>query len=489
MQGFASRRDLVKGVAAAGLGYQMLRHTSVRAEGGRDDGKIIFVIAATGGASVMDSLLPIVRQNNTPTALNAYTEAELDSAGGALKCVKDINYRLGSLVGPTYSMVDFLKRHEADTAVITQQCTSVNHLVASERALTGNNANNTRTIMEAIADRYGQGHLFANVNMALGGYAVEGRDNSLPAYARAVPVGDALLFPLSTHGSKGIKNLPEGSLLDRARMLRSHLEDRSNFVQSFKGSPLLQRYLTYRNGMKDLEASQLISRLMLIDEMRQGVPLSEYGLQTSDEIGPLRDAFPGLGADPFHAQAALGFLLAKYGISCSITLALSDGVLFSGPESARRMDNLPLAFDWSHNDHRGAQNTMWRRILQVTDHLITMLKSADYLGDPSKGKVWDRSLIYIATDFGRTKNTQQEGARGSAHDLNNGNVIISPLLRGGRIYGGIDPMTGMTYGFDPMSGEAQLGRNMNEKDTYSLICQALGVDFQGRVAMPGVVRI
>lgn len=89
-------------------------------------------------------------------------------------------------------------------------------------------------------------------------------------------------------------------------------------------------------------------------------------------------------------------------------------------------------------------NSMWRRILQVDD--------------PSKGKVWDRSLIYIATDFGRTMNTQQEGSRGSAHDLNS-----------------------KTYGFDPMSGEAQLGRNMNEKDTYSLICQALGVDFQGSI--------
>ena len=489
MPEFTSRREVVKSLGGIGLTLPFLKHSRASAQVVQEaDEKIIFVVAAAGGANLLDCFLPIVRQTNAPVALNAYNETELDRANGQLRCVKDIDYKLGSPVGPKYSMVDFLKRHESDTAVITQQCTSVNHLVASERALTGNNANFSRTVMEAVSEKYGKRHLFANVNMALGAYAVDGKDPSLPSYARSVTVGDAMLFPLSTHGFKGIKNVPSADLLHRARRVRGELEKHSTYLQRFEAAPVLQNYLRNRNGIKELESSQLITRLMLIDELRQGIPLSEYGLQASDEIGVLQDKFIGLGTDPFHAQAALGFLLAKYGISCAITLSLSDGVLFSGPESNRRMDNLPLAFDWSHNNHRGAQNTMWRRILQVVDQLISLLKAEDYLGDPSKGKIWDRSLIYIATEFGRSKFTQHESTRGSAHDLNNGHIIISPLIRGGRVFGGIDSLTGNTYGFDPTTGSARRDRNMNEKDTYSLICHALGVDFQGRVAMPGIVR-
>jgi hypothetical protein len=482
-----SRRELVRygAVAAAAAGFRGQAHAQGRRAG---DERILFVVSANGGASIMDSFLPILRSARTPAALNAYAAAELDQGPGELRCVKDIPYTLGSPVGPQYSMIDFLQRHGSDATVVTQQVTSVNHLIAAERSLNGNNADRTRTLMEQVAARYGEGLLFPNVNMAIGPYAVEGRDVGLPAFARAASVGDALLFPLSTHASKGVEHAPDAALITRARLVRDRLDAASPFTRSFQAAPMLQRYLASRTGIPAVEASGLIRKLMLIDEARQGIPLSRYGLESSEDIAALQAAFPGLGSDPFHGQAALAFLLAKYGVSCAITLGLADAALFTGAGRTARLENLPLAFDWSHNDHRGAQNTMWRRVLQVVDSLITLLKAEDYLGDPANGKIWDRSLIYVATEFGRSKNTQGGGSRGSGHDLNNGSLLISPRLRGGRVYGGIDDATGLTYGFDPATGASEPGRTMSEKDVYSLACHALGVEFPGRVDMPGLVR-
>ena len=77
------------------------------------------------------------------------------------------------------------------------------------------------------------------------------------------------------------------------------------------------------------------------------------------------------------------------------------------------------------------QSIMWGRTASAVDQLISLLKEHDYLGDPALGKMWDRSLIYIATEFGRTK-TRPAGSPswGTGHDLNNGSVLISPLDQG-----------------------------------------------------------
>lgn len=492
-----SRRNFVKqgsigAVGAAGttlsMGTSQNSFASERAPELRTEGKLLFVITATGGGSVMDAFLPALRQSGTPSTLNAYSAGELEQGVGDLRAPKDIDFRLGGgPVGPRYSMIDFLRRHGSDTAVITQQLTSVNHLVAAERSLNGNNANNMRTITEAVAERYGAGQLFANLSMAIAGYSIEGRDPTLQSYAKPIGVGDASLFSLSTHGHAGVANAPEPSLIERARMVRSKAEALSPFARRFGSAGTVQNYINDRNRMSAIESANLIKKLMLLDEARTGVPLSRYGLESSDEIGMLRDAFPGLDYDAFHSQAALGFLLAKYGFSSAVTLGLQDSVLLNRTDGFS-VDSLPLAFDFSHNNHRGSQNTMWRRLFQVAAGLIDLLKATDFMGDPALGKLWDRSLIYVATEFGRSKHTERPESRGSGHDLNNGNIIISPLIRGGRVYGGIDPMTGLTYGFDPLTGIADPQRTMAEKDVYSLIAQAMGIDFAGRVDMQGLVR-
>ncbi|GAB4539228.1 MAG: hypothetical protein Tsb0020_53050 [Haliangiales bacterium] len=111
------------------------------------------------------------------------------------------------------------------------------------------------------------------------------------------------------------------------------------------------------------------------------------------------------------------------------------------------------------------------------DGLIELLKSEEYGGGQS---MWDRTLIYIASDFDRSK-TRPSNADdfGSGHDLNGGALMISPLVRGNSVLGGVDPDTGLTYGFDPQTGEPEPGRHMTEAEIYAGVVQALGADTSG----------
>lgn len=58
-----------------------------------------------------------------------------------------------------------------------------------------------------------------------------------------------------------------------------------------------------------------------------------------------------------------------------------------------------------------------------------------------------------------------------------------PLANGGRLLGGIDPDTGITYGFDPLTGAPDRGRQMTEAEIYAGMAQSLGVSLDG-VTLP-----
>ena len=66
--------------------------------------------------------------------------------------------------------------------------------------------------------------------------------------------------------------------------------------------------------------------------------------------------------------------------------------------------------------------------------------------------------------------------------------MVSPLLKGGRVYGGVDPTTLLTYGFDPVTGEPARDTLMREGDIYAVISGAMGVDYVGRREFPALVR-
>ena len=140
----------------------------------------------------------------------------------------------------------------------------------------------------------------------------------------------------------------------------------------------------------------------------------------------------------------------------------------------------PLAFDFSHNAHREGQAFMWARVLSIVDRLIDLLRSEVF--DATTGEtLWDRTLIYMATDFGRSRNRPANATDfGSGHDLNNGVVLISPMVKGNTVLGGVDPSTTLTYGFDARTGAAAPGKlSSNEPDIFSGVLTALGVDTTG----------
>ncbi|RYZ16382.1 MAG: hypothetical protein EOO70_04575, partial [Myxococcaceae bacterium] len=69
---------------------------------------------------------------------------------------------------------------------------------------------------------------------------------------------------------------------------------------------------------------------------------------------------------------------------------------------------------------------------------------------------------------------------GSGHDLNNGFLLLSPMVKGNTVLGGMDPNTTLTYGFDARTGEAQPGKmTSNEPDIFSGVLTAMGADLGG----------
>ncbi len=485
-----SRRRLLAGLggalavtSAAGLSRRGRAASEVAPDPA--DRKLLFVIGATGGASIIDSFMPVaseeVPSSANASALNVYRSQQLvRPTGSNIRCVKPLADTDFLTAG--YSMQEFLESHYADLTVVAHEVTSVNHAVAQKRAVTGASIDGGRTIAEAVAARHGTGLPLANCNMAQGGYVEPGDDAGLPGFARGEVISDPRTYAVSTHGSRGVAGGLSPRAVARARRVRDDLELRSGFGQTYRNAPLRERYLFNRSEVApQLEDMDAIRSLMMLET--DGLA-PELGLDESPLIDELRSVFPQLGSDRWQQQGALSFLLSYFGMACANTLSLSFNPSFDGDD----IIGAPLAFDYSHTDHRSAQNVMWGRVLQTVDGLVRLLKQYDYLGDPSLGKMWDRSLIYIATDFGRDK-LRPEGQEffSTGHHLNNGSVFLSPLLQGNRVFGGVDPSTMLTHGFDTRTGEEKPGTVVREPEVYSLIAQALDVDFEGRRDMSGLL--
>jgi hypothetical protein len=482
-----SRRRLLKTIgaaAAAGAISPALLSRGARAQGRRDtDQKLLFVIAAAGGGSLIDSFMPIVDAGNSP--LVSYPSALIAQANG-FRCVHSpVAIDLGGFSVEGH-VLPFAQRHGQDMVVMTQESTSVNHVIAQKRSLTGAGVFNGRTILEAAAVVHGSNLILPNVNMCESGYLEPGDDVSVPDRARAVAVADALLFPFATDGFRGVKNAPSRALLERARGIRRRLDEGSVSGITFRDAPVLRGYLDARERLApQMEQNDLITKLTMVANVPGQIPLTDFDLESSPDGPAVRAQFPNVISDPLEAQAALAFLLARHKVSCAVAISPSFNPLLDGG-----LKNTPLAFDFSHSNHILTQYAMWSRVLKVADGLITLLKNQDWDdADPEQGTMWDRSVVYIATDFGRDK-TRPPGSFefGSGHHLNNGNIIVSPLLNGGRIYGDVDVTTGLTFGFDPVTGAAAPHTLMHEGDVYSVLAGALGIEFNGRRDFPAIVR-
>ncbi len=482
MRSQTSRRSILLAAAAAAATLVGSRSRRASAQDGAEP-RYLFIVGALGGASIVDSFLPISETASPEAAgLTSFADALIESPSGtSLRCVAPLGEEAA---GPppykaSYAQSTFLTRHGADTAVMTVEGASVNHAVAQRRALTGGGIDRNRTLLEAAGAAFGESLPLAVVNMMAGAFAQPGTDPALPAHAHQVAIADPRYFSLSTHGSRGLPHDIPTEVMTRARQVRSGLELASPFARAFGHIRTRQDYLAHAKRSLSLENANLIEQLGLLD-----IP----GVPVAAEIERLLEVFPLLRTDPFAAQAALAFLLVKTGASCCIGISPSDAVALETTASGEFISNPQLAFDGSHNAHRITQNVMWSRVLEVVDGLITLLKETE---DPNNGgaALWERSLVYMATDFGRTRTRAPGNTRfGSGHFQNNGVVLSSPLLRGGRAYGGVDTSTGLTYGFDRATGDQAPGTVMTEADIYSVVTGALGISVPGLIPVPAMIR-
>jgi hypothetical protein len=449
--------------------------------------KFLITFGAFGGASIIDSFLPAKQSlSNNPDTINAYTDQQIVATQGSpIESVKYAGSLFGDSINTAYEL--FVQRHMQDMLVATMTGTSVNHTVAQKRAITGNGAWNGRTMQEAVAHAYGESFPLANVNMAAGGFAAHGDDSTVGAWAYHEPVAVPALWPFALHGSRGVKVTDDGQVVDgpsdelikMARDLRNtKLDPESSFYTTFKLSPKLQRWIHQRNEVQPtLEDGDFIKRLNMVTEA-PGVPLSQYGLESSDDAAAVLAVFPGVLTDPLQAQAALAYLLIKNRVAVSVTIGPSFNLVL-GTGNGPLVLNPPLSFDFSHQQHRNAQGIMWMRMLTAIDGLITLLKGVPYDETPGQS-AWDNTMIFCASDFGRSKG-RPSGANlfGTGHNLNNGVLAISPMLDGNQVLGGVDHHTGFTYGFDPVSGAPDTGREMSEQEIYAGLIQALGIETSG----------
>ena len=535
-----SRRGFLKSAAAAAafaglspLGSLLRGHAAAATPASPKMAKrLLFVFSATGGGSLIDSFLA-TRESEMASPEQAgeffvYPDAFVktydDSPVRALDLPVAYRAYLGLNTGYPYAMSQFTDKYRHDMAVLAVENTSVNHLVAQERAMNGQGINDGRTIAEHIASVHGQSLLLPYVNMAAGGYLAAGTDPGLPSHGVAETVAAPAFFALGTDGMRGMLGAPGGqiggapslgkelargrALLARARGVRNTLDAESLFAQTFQCSPLLKRYLNRRaTTAQDVEDLELFNKLfMFADADLPSISFSDFGIEENADALAARElitSYPddpekkmNILYDPQVSQVMLAYLLAKNGY----TAASVFGPSFS-PNPFILGEQPPIAFDYSHNNHVATQNVMWNRILDLTDKLIQLLKTTP-TGEGDT--MWDRSLIYIATDFGRDKRRTEPGkplytvyqdpvtgnflpnTHNTGHHLNNGSVLISPLIKPG-VFGAVDKNTLLTHGFNRTTGVADPAETIRIGDVYSVIANALDAPFADMIDIPALV--
>lgn len=470
-----TRRNMLQALGGA-LGAAALSQTA-RSEDQKPS--FLIVLGGAGGASIIDSFLAIRASESANAAtLNTFPDANVVSfPDSPIRAVDTSDNAIGPIPFPySTSQSAFVQKHRQNMLVATITGTSVNHAVAQERSRTGNGAWLGRTLEECVANHFGAANALPNVNMATGGFASRGIDTTLPLWAFGAPVATPTLWPFGLDGVRGIEGAPTADLVGRARALRdSKLEPGTSFMRAFGDGEAISLWKQQRaDAVTKLEGSDLIDKLNLLPDTPI-TPLSKYGLTSSPDAAALAGTFTNLGTDELEAQAALAYLLIKNRVSSAVTIAPSFSVLLGGGGIL----NPPLAFDFSHTANRATQAVMWNRLLGIADKLIGLLKSAPL--DPTGSEsLWDRTMIYVATDFGRSKTRPANATDfGAGHDLNNGVLLLSPLVKGNRVLGGVNPDTGLTYGFDLGTGAPDAGRTTSEAELFAGILHALGVDTTG----------
>ncbi len=463
--------SLKLGAATAGL--SQLRPRLARSNVDRPP--LLLTVAGLGGYALQDSFLGIRESEagrNAP-GINCFPDAWVQDIGPfrALDIPED--HTAGALE-PSFQP-DFVRAHQSEMLVYTHRASSVNHPVAQQRVLNGDRAYLGRTIMEAVAAHHGESFPLANVNMAVSGFAEHGYDVSLPSWAKAISVPDPWMFPLALSGYEGLSRAWAPADVQLMRALREGLvEAESEFLAANQQEDLVNLWGQHRQRASLLESASAIRKLNL-NPTTDERPFDSFGLPQTDDLARLQAAFPRLATDPFEAQAALAFLLLKHRLSVSVAISPAPQVL----RIDGRTINPNSAFDASHGVHRPYQAVMWNRVLRVAHQLIELLKTEP----DGPGTLWDRTVLFMPSEFGReAERPDNAHIYGTAHDLEGGNVIISPLANGGRVLGDINPSTARLYAFDPEdpSGVVDTSRTgISEEETLAGVLHLLEVPTPG----------
>jgi len=500
-----SRRQLMQlvaaGTAAGAVPFGLSALGGLPRARAFDDGpRFMVVIGCFGGASMLDCFMPVSDRV-------AYTHPDR----GTVISYDTTRPRGDDMSCPDRDQpVSFLLNHGSESVVMGYQGSSVNHFEAQRRVVNGRGTFRGRTLTEAVSSTYGGAMTLPNVNMGRGGYSEPGADVELSPRYQAEIVTNPVTFALSTSGHAGITPVGDRAietpdirarLIEKARTVRDEeLERHSPFAQTFATSRVRQDLITGRRDRDPtLESANLIEKLLYVPDLGDIFPLNKYGLSSAEEasqiLDVLDDAWPtntsGIAADRLEAQAALAYLLIRNEVSCGITLTEpgTDGF---------------LAFDQSHVDHRSAQQTHWDRVLAVADKLIGLLKGAEYhdASGPTGTSYWDRTMIVFATEFGRDK-WDKGGTFGTGHNMNNGLLAVSPLLKGGQVLGQTDPWNGHICGYDADTGAptpftglapgedpAYDDPNLppGEEQVYGALLDAVGVSYDGQQTIPAIQR-
>ncbi len=350
-----NRRQVIQGLAAGAATTCI--PWSIRAQQSADP-KFLIVLAASGGASIIDAMLAIREsESNQGAVINTFPDGQVADIGASpFRAVDLENDGLGPIPHRGESdQSTFVNTYKDQMMVTTCTGTSVNHVVAQKRSLTGNDAWSGRTLQEAVAAHYGADFPIPNVNMATGAFVEPGIDASLPSYARAEVVVDAIRWFAGLHGSKGIDAAPAPSLIEKARRLRDERFDpNSVFGRTFKNSAALRTWRARRVKVREYEAADLVRKANVFPDMADlgnGRTLADFGLfSNAEDVGRLGQVFPNLSFDPLEQQAALAYLLIKNRISVTVTLGDSAAPVIPPPNliTPQRIVDSPPSPSTSH---------------------------------------------------------------------------------------------------------------------------------------------
>ena len=233
-----SRRQAIKAVSQTMLGSILTPGFGESLLMGKTNiaPKYLFTVACGGGASIIDSFLA---QTKGPAG---YGDNQLfKPQGSPFSAVLPMENSIQGFIklGNGYSQKTFLNKYAKDMVVMSTEVSSVNHLIAAKRAMSGDNINGGRTITEAIASAFGGSLPIPNVTMSGGGYADAGTDVSVKDVARPQLISDPLMMAFATHGTKAVTNMTSKEIT-LARELRADLEKISQYGRTFKNTPQMQ---------------------------------------------------------------------------------------------------------------------------------------------------------------------------------------------------------------------------------------------------------